>query len=99
MARLTIIGPDGRHETDLQDHNTVGRHPNNTIQILDRIVSKEHLHIDKVEGRWVLTDLGSLNGTFINGEEIPTDKPTRFASGDSFIIGAGTFVVDLEFEK
>ena len=65
-----IIGPEGRAEADLQPHNTLGRHPNNTVQVLDRIVSKEHAHIDLVEGRWVLRDLGSLNGTYVNGERV-----------------------------
>ena len=40
MARITIIGPEGRQERELGVHNTLGRHPNNTHQILDRIVSK-----------------------------------------------------------
>ena len=54
MARITIIAPDGRQERDLLPHNTLGRHPNNTHQVLDRIVSKEHCHIDLVDGQYVL---------------------------------------------
>ncbi|MBC7171813.1 MAG: FHA domain-containing protein, partial [Polyangiaceae bacterium] len=56
MARLLIIGPEGRQERDLVAHNTLGRHPNNTHQVLDRIVSKEHCHIDLIDGRYVLKD-------------------------------------------
>ena len=74
MARLTIIGPEGRQDADLLAHNTLGRHPNNTVQVLDRIVSKEHAHIDLMDGRYVLKDLGSLNGTYVNGERVST-KP------------------------
>src|SRR5690242_19007152 len=70
MARLIIIGPEGRQEAEIGRHNTLGRHPNNTVQILDRIVSKEHCHIDMVDGRYVLKDLGSLNGTYVNGERV-----------------------------
>ena len=70
MARITIIGPEGRQERYLLPHNTIGRHPSNTLQVLDRIVSKEHCHIDLVDGRFVLKDLGSLNGTFINGDRV-----------------------------
>ena len=40
MAKLVIIGPDGPQERDLATVNSLGRHPNNTIQLLDRIVSK-----------------------------------------------------------
>ncbi len=85
MARLLIIGPDGRQERDLVAHNTLGRHPNNTHQVLDRIVSKEHCHIDLVDGRYVLKDLGSLNGTFVNGERV-AERP--LAHGDEITLGS-----------
>ena len=70
MPRITIIGPEGRQDVELHAHNTLGRHPNNTVQVLDRIVSKEHCHIDLVDGRYLLRDLGSLNGSYVNGERI-----------------------------
>ena len=94
MARLTIFSPDGRQERELPAaHNTLGRHPNNTLQILDRIVSKEHLHIDKVDGRWVAKDLGSLNGTFVNGERI-TERV--LADGDEISLGSTRMVFHLD---
>lgn len=95
MARLTIFSPDGRQERELQAHNTLGRHPNNTLQILDRIVSKEHLHIDRVDGKWVAKDLGSLNGTFVNGERI-TERV--LSHGDELSIGSTRMVFHLDEE-
>ena len=68
MARITIISPEGRLERELFAHNTLSRHPDNTHQVLDRIVSKVHCHIDYIDGRYVLIDLESLNGTYVNGE-------------------------------
>jgi adenylate cyclase len=85
MARLLIIGPEGRQERELVPHNTLGRHPNNTHQVLDRIVSKEHCHIDLIDGRYVLKDLGSLNGTFVNGERV-SDRVLR--TGDEIMLGS-----------
>ncbi len=85
MARITIIGPDGRQERELVGHNTLGRHPNNTHQILDRIVSKEHCHIDLVDGRYVLRDLGSLNGTYVNGERV---SEKILETGDEITLGS-----------
>jgi adenylate cyclase len=70
MARLIIVGPEGRTEVSLQAHNTLGRHPNNSIQLLDRIVSKEHMTITLVGSQYVLRDLGSLNGTYVDGNRI-----------------------------
>jgi adenylate cyclase len=91
MARLTIISPEGRQEADLQGHNTLGRHPNNTVQVLDRIVSKEHCHIDFVDGRFVLRDLGSLNGTFVNGERV--GERVLFP-GDEITLGSTRILFD-----
>jgi adenylate cyclase len=91
MPRISIIAPEGRAEADLLPHNTLGRHPNNTVQILDRIVSKEHCHIDLVDGRWMLRDLGSLNGSFVNGERI-TERVLM--PGDEISIGSTRIVFD-----
>lgn len=93
MARITIIGPEGRQERDLLPHNTLGRHPNNTHQVLDRIVSKEHCHIDLVDGRYMLKDLGSLNGTFINGERVHNQI---LNTGDEITLGSTRIVFSEE---
>ena len=45
MAKVIVIGNDQRREYELGPINTLGRHPDNTLQILDRIVSKEHAQI------------------------------------------------------
>ena len=92
MSRLTIIGPDGRQDVELLAHNTLGRHPNNTVQVLDRIVSKEHCHVDLIEGnRWILRDLGSLNGTFVNGERI---SERVLNPGDEIMLGSTRILFD-----
>jgi adenylate cyclase len=83
-GRITVISPEGQRDWVLQDHNSIGRHPSNTIQVLDRIVSKEHCHIDVVAGRYVLRDLGSLNGTYVNGERV-NEKP--LFTGDEITMG------------
>lgn len=85
MARITIIGADGQQDRELLPHNTLGRHPNNTHQVLDRIVSKEHCHIDLVDGGYILRDLGSLNGTFVNGARVG-DHP--LSDGDEIMMGS-----------
>ena len=74
-------------------HNTLGRHPNNTVQVLDRIVSKEHCHVDLVDGRWLLRDLGSLNGTYVNGERV---GERGLNPGDEITLGATRILFDGE---
>ena len=42
MAKLVIFDSGGRREVELVDRNSIGRHPQNQVQVLDRVVSKEH---------------------------------------------------------
>jgi len=84
-GRITVISPEGQNDWVLQGHNSVGRHPGNTVQVLDRIVSKEHCHIDLVNGRFVLRDLGSLNGTYVNGERA---QERVLFTGDEITMGS-----------
>jgi len=91
MARISIMGPSGRQERQLFRHNSLGRHPRNTHQVLDRVVSKEHCHIELVDGGYVLKDLGSLNGTFVNGERV---REHRLEPGDEITIGSTRIVFE-----
>ena len=71
MAKLILVSGDEPREFQLKDFNSLGRHPNNTIQILDRIISKEHVHIMRTaDNGFLLKDLGSLNGTFVGNERV-----------------------------
>jgi adenylate cyclase len=71
----------------------LGRHPGNTHQVLDQVVSKEHCHIDLVNGRYVLRDLESLNGTFLNGERV---SESFLSSGDEINIGSTTITFHVD---
>jgi adenylate cyclase len=86
MAKLVIFDSGGRREVELAERSSVGRHPDNDVQILDRVVSKEHcnLFLDKVRG-YVLQDLGSLNGTFVNKEKV--DGEITLHDGDEITLG------------
>ena len=86
MAKLIVISGDERQEFELAAFNTIGRHPDNTIQILDRIISKEHAQIQRLQdGRFILRDLRSLNGTFIRGERVGEHYLT---DGDEVTMGS-----------
>ncbi|MGB5521860.1 MAG: adenylate/guanylate cyclase domain-containing protein [Polyangiales bacterium] len=92
MARISIIGPSGRQERQLFRHNSLGRHPRNTHQVLDRVVSKEHCHIELIGDAYVLKDLGSLNGTYINGDRVDGEKSLE--PGDEITIGSTRIIFD-----
>ena len=56
---------------------TLGRAPTNRVVLRDDLCSREHAEVFSVEGGWHVRDLGSLNGTHLNGEQLRTDRPLR----------------------
>jgi adenylate cyclase len=86
MARLQIVTAEGGQQAvDLRALNSLGRHPNNSIQLLDKIVSKEHCIIEQRGDHFVLRDLGSLNGTYINGDRVRGEGLLKH--GDEITLG------------
>jgi len=85
-ARLILVTGEGPSEYLLSAFNTLGRHPDNTVQVLDRIVSKEHCRITRsAAGEYTLRDIGSLNGSFVNGERVTNEQV--LATGDQLSFG------------
>ncbi len=72
MAKLQIFLPDGREVThDLpEEKTTVGRIPENMLQIEDASVSSRHAEILFENNSWFVRDTGSTNGTYLNGAKI-----------------------------
>lgn len=86
MARLILATAEGQQAIELRPINSLGRHPNNSIQLLDKIVSKEHCILEQRDGGFILRDLGSLNGTYVNGERVRGEMPLRH--GDEIALGS-----------
>jgi len=53
---------------------TVGRADSNNLPIKDDAVSRVHASVERIAGQFVLRDLGSSNGTLVNGERISADR-------------------------
>nr|WP_239578152.1 adenylate/guanylate cyclase domain-containing protein [Archangium primigenium] len=82
--------PDGSTgEFALGPLTTLGRHPSNTLRLVDREVSKEHATIERVGRDFILRDLGSSNGTFVNGKRV---TELRLRDGDEISLGASRLV-------
>ena len=86
MARLILATAEGQQAIELRPINSLGRHPNNSIQLLDKIVSKEHCILEQRDGGFILRDLGSLNGTYVNGERVRGEMGLRH--GDEIALGS-----------
>jgi pSer/pThr/pTyr-binding forkhead associated (FHA) protein len=73
MPTLRIKLPNDKGEMThilTGDRITVGRRPDNTIQIIDRTVSGYHAELIGYHGQYRLRDLGSTNLTSVNGKQI-----------------------------
>lgn len=64
---------------------TLGRDPTNLISIDDGAVSGMHAVLEKYSSGWALRDLGSRNGTFVNGGRVVGERSLQ--SGDEIQIG------------
>ncbi|MBR2980220.1 MAG: FHA domain-containing protein [Myxococcaceae bacterium] len=64
----------------------IGRSPELELALVEDMVSRKHAKLTVTgDGRITLEDLGSSNGTFVNGEQIT--RPTRLREGDRVLIG------------
>ena len=88
--RLSGRFADGKvGEFPLALATTLGRHPNNTLRLVDREVSKEHCVIERMGATYVVRDLNSSNGTFVNGRKV---KELRLRDGDEIALGNSRLV-------
>lgn len=69
---------------------TIGRGRENSIVLDDMLVSRQHVRITADADGLVLEDLGSRNGTYVNGRRV---ERTHLSEGDRIGIGAATFEV------
>lgn len=88
---FTIHGPSTGKTTRLDDLIRFGREADNEFCIPDGQVSRTHAQIEKTEAGYLLTDLNSTNGTFINDKRIA--QPTLLRIGDTITIGPARFLI------
>ena len=91
MASIQVIqGPDkGRSFELLDQENIVGR-VSETVQLTDNTVSRRHSRLAPDSGAWLLEDMGSANGTYLNGVRLA--KPQILHRGDQIRVGATLLV-------
>lgn len=78
----------------------IGRSLKNAVQLADETVSRQHARLEYEAGGHVIVDLGSTNGTYVNGKRV--DR-RRLSPGDRVVLGktrlvyqAGSRLVELE---
>ncbi len=78
----------------VQNQLLLGREEACDIRIQDAESSRHHCEITWQNGAFVVQDLGSSNGTFVNGAQITA--PTKLNAGDKIGVGQTVFVLELE---
>ncbi|MFQ5578924.1 MAG: FHA domain-containing protein [Anaerolineae bacterium] len=95
---IVKMGPQRGIFFPLTDNRMViGREETCNIIVQDAEASRRHCELGWEEGAYIVQDLGSTNGTFVNGSQITV--PTRLKQGDSIGVGQTTLVLQFETDS
>jgi pSer/pThr/pTyr-binding forkhead associated (FHA) protein len=85
--RLVVVEPPAMRGTEypLSDELTVGRAPGCAVTIDDTFVSQLHARVFVADGQFMVEDLGSTNGTFLNRRKV--GPPEVLQPGDLLQVG------------
>ena len=94
MATLYIYPKQGEPFTVVlkENESSLGRSQDNVIPLPDPFCSGRHAAVFESETGYAVRDIGSKNGTFVNGSKIP--GPTELRPGDEILIGSCRIVFD-----
>jgi pSer/pThr/pTyr-binding forkhead associated (FHA) protein len=70
---------------------TVGRAQDSDLQLQEQGISRRHARLQSGAQGWTITDLGSTNGTFVNGRRLPPQERYILRTGDRITIGSSVF--------
>jgi|GEM_PF-6304255 len=95
VGRLVFSAGSANVETfDISGKATIGRGGAGKpvdVELRDKKCSRQHLEIHEQQGRYLLRDLGSENGTILNGEKIPPGAEVDLPSGSTIRAGETQF--------
>ncbi len=86
-TRVVVVRSDSNAGLQfvIEDSVVIGRSEQADVVIADPYASDFHLRMTAKDGRIVLSDLGSTNGTYVNGRRVTV--PTELARGDAVQVG------------
>jgi serine phosphatase RsbU (regulator of sigma subunit) len=95
MSILIILhGPEtGKSFPLSQDRTTLGRNTDCAIPLVGKQVSRQHAFLYHQDGKYYVQDLGSSNGTFLNGKRLTPHVASVLTESDTFQIGPYLFAL------
>lgn len=92
-GQLVVHAPDGKPKIIELGKSPVvfGRSPSSTVRLEDPYVSDDHARIYRDNDSWMVADLKSTNGTFLN--RVKVTSPSPIAAGDQ--LGIGKTIVEV----
>jgi len=91
---LVMFKDEERREFPLADKSTVvGRRPDCDLRIPTGDVSRQHCEIAVGDDKVIVRDLGSSNGTYVNGKRVAESK---LSAGDRLEVGPVMFIVQID---
>ncbi len=89
QAKLVVVAGAKPATLSLKLPAIVGRSRESNVKVKHHHISRSHCEIFEIDGELAVRDLGSANGTFVNGQRI--DEPVLLGEGDELTIGSVTF--------
>jgi serine phosphatase RsbU (regulator of sigma subunit) len=88
MPRIVLLQEGQAIPYELRDFPVrMGRHPDCAIQLDSNMVSRFHAQLVKQDNRILLEDLGSGNGSFVNGKQLDPSSPQPLKNDDRIKLG------------
>ena len=85
LTLLVLQGPDKGRRFELPDAPALLGRDSRQIPLTDQTVSRRHAELVPNDGEWVLKDMGSVNGSYLNGVRVDNRRPLKL--GDQIRVG------------
>lgn len=86
----------------IRDFALIGRNANCDIRVISSEISREHCRLEVIDSKLLLVDLGSTNGTFVDGVKVEAHQELIVGADSCIQIGPAAFKVNIvqsEFEE
>jgi pSer/pThr/pTyr-binding forkhead associated (FHA) protein len=92
---IVLVDMQGRQIPLAGTQVVFGRSSESNVRLNDDLASRRHFALLRIPSGWALQDLGSSNGTFLNGRRLRPDELLPLAPSDTIKAGQTTFVAQL----